>query len=110
MYEKRTGKKNGYPQVGGFVMKNWAALNLDYIKQLNNELAKAIELVKTNPSLAVQKTASYFKFPQPILLKALGNTSFELWYSQKLLDEIYEYYKNIGSPLDAEYQNFFFIY
>ncbi|HOV46081.1 MAG: ABC transporter substrate-binding protein [Spirochaetes bacterium] len=110
MYEKWTGKKNGYPQVGGFVMKNWAALNLDYIKQLNNELAKAIELVKTNPSLAVQKTASYFKFPQPILLKALGNTSFELWYSQKLLDEIYEYYKNIGSPLDAEYQNFFFIY
>jgi len=109
-YEKLTGKKNGYPQVGAFAMKNWAINNLDYIKLLHQELLKAIELVQKNPTEAVKIAAPYFKFPEPVLLKALSNTTFNLSYSTALLDEVYSYYQSIGMPLGAEFKDLFFIY
>ncbi len=109
-YEKLTGKKNGYPQVGAFTMKNWAINNLDYIKQLHKLLAEAIDLIQKNPQEAVKIAAPYFKFPQPVLLKSLDNTSFALSYSNELLDEVFDYYQTIGIPLENEFKDLFFIY
>ncbi|NMC67453.1 MAG: ABC transporter substrate-binding protein [Spirochaetales bacterium] len=109
-YEKLTGKKNGYPQVGAFAMKNWAINNIDYIKLLHAELAKAIELIKNDPQTAIKIAAPYFSFPQPVLLKAIGNTSFNLSYSNELLNEVFSYYQSIGIPLDPQFKELFFIY
>lgn len=109
-YEKLTDKKNGYPQVGGFAMKSWAINNIDYIKLLHSELAKAIELIKKDPNQAVKIAAPYFKFPEPVLLKALSNTTFSLSYSTDLLNEVFSYYQTIGNPLGEEFKNLFFIY
>lgn len=109
-YEKLTGKKNGYPQVGAFTMKSWAINNLDYIKLLHSELLKAIELVKKDPANAVKIAAPYFKFPEPVLLKSLSNTTFNLSYSTDLLNEVFSYYQSIGNPLDSQYKELFFIY
>jgi NitT/TauT family transport system substrate-binding protein len=109
-YEKLTGKKNGYPQVGAFAMKSWAINNIDYIKLLHAELAKAIELIKNDPQTAVKIAAPYFSFPQPVLLKAIGNTTFSLSYSNDLLNEVFSYYQSIGMPLDPQYKELFFLY
>jgi NitT/TauT family transport system substrate-binding protein len=109
-YEKLTGKKNGYPQVGAFAMKSWAINNIDYIKLLHAELAKAIELIKNDPQTAVKIAAPYFSFTQPVLLKAIGNTTFSLSYSNDLLNEVFSYYQSIGMPLDPQYKELFFLY
>lgn len=109
-YEKLTGKKNGYPQVGAFAMKSWANANLEYIKQLNKELANAIDLIQKDPNTAVKIALPYFKFPEPVLLKSLSNTTFSLSYGKDLLNEVFSYYQAIGSPLDAQFESLFFIY
>lgn len=109
-YEKLTGKNNGYPQVGAFAMKSWAINNIDYIKLLHTELAKAIELIKKDPNQAIKIAAPYFKFPEPVLLKALSNTTFSLSYSTDLLNEVFSYYQTIGNPLGEEFKDLFFIY
>lgn len=109
-YEKLTGMKNGYPQVGAFSMKVWAINNLDYIKQLNIELAKAIEFIQKDPAAAAKIASPYFKFPEPILLKSLSNTSFSLSYGNNLLNDVFNYYKSIGSPLEPQFKDLFFLY
>ncbi len=109
-YEKLTGKKNGYPQVGAFAMKNWAIDNLDYIKLLHQELSNAIELIKKDPATAMKIAAPYFSFPEAVLLKSLNNTTFYLQVSNELLNEVYSYYQSIGNPLGEEFKSLFFLY
>ncbi|MFN3411741.1 MAG: ABC transporter substrate-binding protein [Exilispira sp.] len=109
-YEKLSGNKNGYPQVGAFSMKSWAINNLDYIKLLHTELGKAIELIKKDPQQAVKIAAPYFKFSESVLLKSLSNTTFSLSYGLDLANEVFSFYQTIGSPLGQEFKDLFFIY
>lgn len=110
LWEKYTGIKNGYPQVGTFVKSDWLKDHKEFINQLNLELKKAIELIQSNPEKAVEISSSYFTFPENILLKALNRTSFHFEDNNDLKSDIFNYYKILGKPLNDKFESFFYIY
>lgn len=110
LWEKFTGKKNGYPQVGTFVKAGWLNKNREFVKKLNNEIDKAIALIKSNPDKIIEEIKPYFDVNADILKKSLKRTDFYLLTSNDLKKEITDYYKIIGKPLDENYKEFFYIY
>jgi|YNPMSStandDraft_1061717.scaffolds.fasta_scaffold00027_18 ABC-type nitrate/sulfonate/bicarbonate transport system substrate-binding protein len=111
LWVKYTGIKNGYPQVGTFVKANWANANLEYIKKLNFELIRAIELINNNIDMAINISQKYFEgLDKNVLKEALLNTKFYFEEKQSLENSILNYYKIIGKPLDEKFKEFFFKY
>lgn len=107
-WDALTGGTTGYPQVGTFVKKSWAETHREVLQRLDEELAKALQLVKADPQKAVELTKTYFQFPDKILLTSLGRTAFDSKTAQALKQEITGYYQTIGSPLDEKTFNAFF--
>lgn len=106
-YMQVTGKKKGYPQVGGFIKGSYAAKNRQYLKQFNAELEKAIVLCRKRPDEAIELAKDSFGFEDVILQKALQRTVFNLETSENLKREVHDYYNTIGKPLSEESENFF---
>ncbi|MBN1980086.1 MAG: ABC transporter substrate-binding protein [Chitinivibrionales bacterium] len=102
-WEQMTGITTGYPQVGTFVKSDWAAKNAEFVQRFNEELKKAIEMIEKKPTEAIHQTASSFKFPEPLLLKALGNTRYRYSSGNQLKTELFQFYGTIGSPLDEKF-------
>ncbi|MCX8058091.1 MAG: hypothetical protein N3A58_01590 [Spirochaetes bacterium] len=111
LWVKYTGITTGYPQVGTFVKSSFASSNLEYIKKLNQEIERAIEVINKNPNLAITISKTYFQnISEQVLLEALKNTKFYFEYGNNLEKSIFNYYKIIEKPLDEKFKEFFFKY
>lgn len=111
LWVKYTGNKNGYPQVGTFVKNSFISSNLDFIKKLNYEIERAIDVINKNINLAITMSKSYFpNISENVLTEALKNTKFYFEYGQNLENSIYNYYKILEKPLDEKYKEFFLKY
>jgi len=105
-----TGNKKGYPQTGSFIKKEWAEKNSAYIKKLNNEIKKAVIEINKNPEKAASGLSGKLNITEEILMNATKRTVFYMLYSDELKNEIENYYKTIGNPLNENYKKFFYIY
>ncbi|MDM8537867.1 ABC transporter substrate-binding protein [Desulfobacterales bacterium HSG17] len=99
MWQQLTGSPDGYPQVGLFGRTDFLLDNEALVKSFNRELAVAIDLVQTDPQLAIRKTAGYFKFQSQILQSALKRTRFKLWVGQELTQAV-QFYDDKLKPTD----------
>jgi NitT/TauT family transport system substrate-binding protein len=109
-WEKYTDNTEGYPQIGTFVKTDWIHDNKEYIYKFDKEIIKAIELIKDNPTKAIELSKDSFEFSDKILMSALENTFFKNVISYDLQKQITDYYETISQPLDKKFENFFFIY
>jgi NitT/TauT family transport system substrate-binding protein len=107
-WETQTGGNSGYPQVGVFVNRDWAAQHAADIESFNRALAHAIQAVQQDPVGAIEKTGSAFGFPQPVMLGALQRTGFAPLTDEALANNVQQYYQTIGEPLDAGFKAFFY--
>lgn len=107
LWKKHTGDGDGYPQVGTFVNRDWAKSHSLFIDKFNQALAKAIIFVVDNPGQAVKKAALHMNFSEDILNKSLGRTDFHLLQNDSMVQEIKNYYRTTGNPLDETFENFF---
>lgn len=108
-WQKITGKKMGYPQLGSFVKSDFIKNEEQYIVLFHQELQKAIRLSTNHPGTAILQTRNHFQFPQAVLALALKRSSFLLLTSGPLEKEVKDYYSIIGKPLDETYKDFFYI-
>ena len=106
-WDALTGGTDGYPQVAMFVMADWAAQRRDLLEKLHQELEQAIRLIADDPQQAVALTKDAFGFSEPALLASLKRTSFALKTGDALKQEIFDYYRVIGQPLDETCDSFF---
>ena len=106
-WDALTGGTDGYPQVAMFIMADWAAQRRDLLEKLHQELEQAIRLIADDPQQAVALTKDAFGFSEPALLASLKRTSFALKTGDALKQEIFDYYRLIGQPLDETCDPFF---
>jgi NitT/TauT family transport system substrate-binding protein len=99
----------GYPQVGAFANKEWAAAHAADLKAFNDALAKDIELSLTDPAAAVDTVKDNYKIPAPVLQQALSRTGYNLVTGADLKAQIDTYYQIIGKPLDETYAEFYYL-
>lgn len=108
-WDELTGTSDGYPQVGTFVKKSWGDAHSDIIRTFHQELARALQLIAEDPEQAIALTKSSFKFPEKILLASLRRTAFILNTSEQLQQDITNYYRIVGTPLDETFDAFFYL-
>ena len=106
-WDALTGGTDGYPQVAMFIKADWAARHRELLDKLHHELEQAIRLIADDPQQAVALTKDAFGFPEPALLASLKRTSFSLKTGDALKQEITNYYRLIGQPLDETSFSFF---
>ena len=107
MWEKKTGDRHGYPQVGIFVHQAFAKNHGAVIHRFNNALDRAIREMKKDPDPAVKRAAAYMDFSAALLHQALQRTDFYLWQAEALKQGIHHYYQTIGTPLNETFDSFF---
>lgn len=107
LWQRHTGRTDGYPQVGTFVKAPWAATHAELLQRLNTEIARAIIRMQRDPADAVGRAAAYLPFPPGILPAALKRTAFQLLQGPGLKQSITDYYTILGVPLDATFEDFF---
>jgi ABC-type nitrate/sulfonate/bicarbonate transport system substrate-binding protein len=107
-WDALTGSANGYPQVGTFVTRDWAAAHPHEIAQFNQALAQAVQAAQQDPAAAIEQTAGSFKFPPPVLLTSLKRTGFVMLAEDNLKTAVENYYQTIGAPLDEKFGPFFY--
>ena len=107
-WDALTGTDRGYPQVCAFARKDWLAAHPQAVKQLNEELAKAIDRVQRDPAAAALQTESDLGLKQETLLSALKRTDFELRQAGEMAQDVRGYYEVVGKPLGDAYGEFFY--
>lgn len=109
LWIKANPGQTGYPQVGTFVNKEWAAANPADVQAFNEALAAAIELTANDPAVAVDAVKDSYKIPPAVLQQALSRTGYALVTGADLQTQINAYYQTIGKPLDETYAEFYYI-
>ena len=99
---------DGYPQVGTMVNTEWAATHAEDIERFNTALAEAITLTQNDPEAAAAAVTEYYKFPEPVLVKALQGTNYQLTTGAKMQEVIENYYEVIGKPLNEKFEAFYY--
>lgn len=107
-WQELTGKCTGYPQIGIIVKSDWAIKNSAYIQRFNQLIQEVIQVIQTDPEKAAEMVEDYMQYPLPVLKSAISQTRYELLTSQELKQEILEYYRIIGKPLDETFKDFFY--
>ena len=108
-WEQSTGLSAGYPQVGTFVKRDWAAEHSELLGRLNDEIEQALTLIENDPAQTVALTKDAFKFPEKILLASLKQIDFSLGRDESLKEAILKYYSLLGQPLDETFDAFFYL-
>jgi NitT/TauT family transport system substrate-binding protein len=109
LWTKANPGQTGYPQVGAFVNKEWAAAHPADVQAFNDALAAAIELTASDPAAAVDAVKENYKIPPAVLQQALSRTGYSLITGADLQTQIDTYYQTIGKPLDETYAEFYYI-
>ncbi len=100
--------QDGYPQVGTFVTRDWAAAHPEALATLHRELARALQRLQTDPADAVARTVADFQFPEPALQASLQHIDFALTVGAELKQALQAYYQTIGTPFDETFDAFFY--
>lgn len=108
-WDQLTDSRNGYPQIGIFVKTDWAKEHKYFITRLNKEIAKALQVLSTNPDRAANRAGSVLGYSEDILSVSLADTHFSLKIAEDLKRQIKLYFLTLGKPLDERYQSFFYL-
>lgn len=108
LWDQITGSDTGYPQVTPLVRQDWAATHPDVIARFNDAVAAAVKAIQQDPAAAVAESQAALGFPAPILQAALQRTDFVFIKGDALTQEIQNYYRTIGKPLDETFNAFFY--
>jgi NitT/TauT family transport system substrate-binding protein len=107
-WEALTEDENGYPQVGTFVLRGWAAEHEVDIARFNAELEEAVALTREAPAEAANVAGEKLAFPPTVLLSALERTTFAPRCGAELELAVRDYYRTLGEPLDESFEAFFY--
>lgn len=112
-YENRwnriTGGTDGYPQIGTFVDREWAAGHPRVIADLNREIGRALETLQRDPERVIDRVRTELRYSKAVLSAALAGTHFALKTAETLEDHVRHYHRSLGKPLNEAYQPFFYL-
>lgn len=100
---------DGYPQVGTFALRAWAAPQAGRVAAFNAALGQAIAATRADPAAAAAAVAAHYKFPEAVLRAALGRTHYALLTGAAMRARVEHYYQVIGKPLDETYRAFYYL-
>ncbi|MBU2509801.1 hypothetical protein KJ966_00610 [bacterium] len=109
-WDMLTNSSEGYPQVGVFVFRKWGEQNEGFIKQFNQEIARAIRFIADDRKQAIALYKTHFNLSEKVISTSLDRTDFLLKTSWELKEYVEDYYQMIGKPLDETYNAFFYLY
>ncbi|MFH2133278.1 MAG: ABC transporter substrate-binding protein [bacterium] len=107
-WNQLTKSRDGYPQVGTLVKREWARQHPEVMARLNIEIARAVLALKRDSGLAFSRVVSGFGLPEKILSASLAGTAFDFRKSRELKQDVEHYYQMVGKPLNGTYQAFFY--
>lgn len=85
----------GIPQAGLMISEAFAAKNAEFLAALDQDLVKAVDWVKDNPTAAAEIASGYLPAPIPALQQALPHSGLMALKAQEMREEILTFFQEL---------------